>query len=384
VLKFRLISATEVVVDLNFAKTQENKSCVQKGEQIMCSNSFDSCGIPITGIQKPSPPGQPAFGPGGRNYPHASVTHNGPYAEKTHLEYWIYEPADPTPASAPLIVFLHGGGALNPISYGAWMEHLVRKGNIVIWPRYQLRIVESFHESTNYAINAVKDAILRLQSGGHVTPKLDNFALVGHSLGGAMSANMAVLAESVGLPQPKALMPVMPGVAARHQSDPKKQLPLEDFSKIPKNVLMLVVVGAEDHEMSEAIALGDDTFIKIFDGSTQVHLPNKNFITLMSDYRCEPPLVADHYSPLGQNPDYDNGMPKDRYGKVDTLDYYGFWKLFDALTDAAFYDGKNRDYALGNTPEERFMGVYDDGTLVSELIVTDYAWFHFGPFMTIL
>ena len=32
-----------------------------------------------------------------------------------------------------------------------------------------------------------------------------------------------------------------------------------------------------------------------------------------------------------------------------TVDYYGFWKLFDALTDAAFKN-KNRRYALGNPP----------------------------------
>jgi hypothetical protein len=55
---------------------------------------------------------------------------------------------------------------------------------------------------------------------------------------------------------------------------------------------------------------------------------------------------------------------------VNALDYYGTWKLFDALTDAAF-TGKNRDYALGNTPQQRFMGVWSDGVPVKELKVTD-------------
>jgi hypothetical protein len=31
---------------------------------------------------------------------------------------------------------------------------------------------------------------------------------------------------------------------------------------------------------------------------------------------------------------------------VNALDFYGIWKLFNALCDAAFY-GKNREYALG-------------------------------------
>ena len=55
---------------------------------------------------------------------------------------------------------------------------------------------------------------------------------------------------------------------------------------------------------------------------------------------------------------------------VNALDYYGFWKLFDGLIGAAFY-GKDREYALGNTLQQRFMGKWSDGTPVKELIVTD-------------
>jgi hypothetical protein len=52
------------------------------------------------------------------------------------------------------------------------------------------------------------------------------------------------------------------------------------------------------------------------------------------------------------------------------LDYYGVWKLFDALCDAAFF-GKNREFALGDTPQQRFMGKWSDGVPVKELVVTD-------------
>ena len=54
---------------------------------------------------------------------------------------------------------------------------------------------------------------------------------------------------------------------------------------------------------------------------------------------------------------------------IDALDFYGTWKLFDGLTDAAFY-GKNGNYALGDTKEQRFMGGWSDGAPVKELIVT--------------
>ena len=41
-----------------------------------------------------------------------------------------------------------------------------------------------------------------------------------------------------------------------------------------------------------------------------------------------------------------------------------------ALTDAAFH-GRNREYALGNTPQQRYMGAWSDGRPVRELIVLD-------------
>jgi hypothetical protein len=52
----------------------------------------------------------------------------------------------------------------------------------------------------------------------------------------------------------------------------------------------------------------------------------------------------------------------------DALDFFGYWKWFDGLSDAAFY-GRNREYALGNTPQQRYMGVWSDGRPVKEPLV---------------
>ena len=58
------------------------------------------------------------------------------------------------------------------------------------------------------------------------------------------------------------------------------------------------------------------------------------------------------------------------FGTLDALDWYGTWKLLDALMACSF-DGTWCEYALGNTPEQRFMGVWSDGVPVIELNVTD-------------
>jgi acetyl esterase/lipase len=317
------------------------------------------------------PPGQPATGPGGSEYRHAKMTQS--VHGKGKDQYWIFEPADPTPKSAPVIVFNHGWNAMDPGLYGAWIEHVVRKGHIVVYPRFQMHFTlpRTFTEN---AINGVKDALERLRSARHVRPELDKMAVVGHSAGGVITANMAVLASSAGLPQPKALMIVEPGGTPNRRGG----IPLEDMSKIPRSTLVLVLVGDED------TLVRDRDAITIFDGITQIPADRKDYITLITDRHGEPALVADHLAPNatsetaitqgsgsgrrrgGYRPRLQNKLT----GSVDAIDYYGLWKLFDALTDAAFY-GKNRKYALGNTREQRFMGDWSDGTPVKELLVTD-------------
>src|SRR6516164_3184156 len=47
--------------------------------------------------------------------------------------YWLFEPEQPRPERAPVVVFLHGWFAVNPGFYGAWIDHLVRDGKIVIF-----------------------------------------------------------------------------------------------------------------------------------------------------------------------------------------------------------------------------------------------------------
>jgi hypothetical protein len=260
-------------------------------------------------------------------------------------QYWIFEPDSPKPESAPLIVFNHGWSAFDPISYIGWINHIVKKGNIVVYPRYQLGLSIGYKLFTSNAIQAVKDAIQELEHGDHVRPQLDKFAIVGHSLGGGITAYMAAEASDAGLPVPKAIMPVQPAIPFG---------PAVDLNKIKSETIMVVVVGENDN------VVGDKSGITIFYESSQIPLSQKDFVIQMTDTYGKPDLVANHLAPLC-HPFFDT---------IDAMDYYSTWKLFDALTDYAFY-GCNREYCLGNTSQQRYMGLWSDGTPVKELIVTD-------------
>lgn len=294
--------------------------------------------------EPPTPPTQPPTGPGGTNYSHNGVRQTR-YGLGGH-EFWIFEPTTPSPISAPLIVFNHGWSAFFPSTYQGWIDHMVKRGNIVVYPRYQLGYIIGVHYATQNAIQAVKKAITILQNGDHVQPDLDKFAIVGHSLGGGITAEMAVLAEENGLPRPKAVMPVQPFI--------RTDTMMKNFHDIPATTLLLVIVGEDD------AIVGNFSGKLIFSTADQVPNNQKDFVIQRTDRYGSPALVADHFAPIC--------IPNSSW--VDAMDYYSTWKLFDALTDYAFY-GTNHDFCLGNTPEQRFMGYWSDGTAVKELTVTD-------------
>lgn len=294
--------------------------------------------------EPPTPPEQPPTGPGGSNYTHAGVRQTR-YGFGSR-QFWIFEPTDPTPTTAPLIVFNHGYSALKPYYYQAWVDHLVKRGNIVVYPRYQLGFFIGVKHATQHAIFSTKLAIFLLTYGNHVRPELEHFAIVGHSLGGGITADMAALAADKNLPEPKAVMPVQPFV--------NNLTMMTEFHSIPASTLLLVVVGEDDN------VVGNASGKQIFYTADQIPLENKDFIIQRTDRYGEPPLLADHLAPV---------CISNSTG-VDAMDFYSTWKLFDALTDYAFY-GTHQQYCLGNTPEQRFMGLWSDGTPVNELVVTD-------------
>ncbi len=300
-------------------------------------------GSVLSRSNEPTPPNQPINGPGGSDYLYGSVKESrykwGAY------RYWIFEPDLPKPESAPLIVFNHGWSAFNPIAYIEWINHIVKKGNIVVYPRYQLGLSIGYKSFTSNALQAVKDAISELENGDHVRPLLDKFAIIGHSLGGGISAYMAAEALDFGLPIPKVIMPVQPTIPFG---------PKVDLSKISNETLMVVVVGENDS------IVGNKSGITIFYNASHIPFSQKDYIIQVSDKYGQPDLIADHIAPIC-NPNYNS---------IDAMDYYSTWKLFDALTDYAFY-GVNRDYCLGNTSQQRYMGLWSDGTPVKELKVTD-------------
>src|SRR3954449_3324680 len=156
-------------------------------------------------IGLPTPPTQPATGPGGAEYAFDSVSanHYGPEPDGAvpATGFWIFEPSDPGSAGSaqgfPLVLFFHSLFGADPAHYRAWIDHIVRRGAIVVYPDFQPtgrsldRVCgQSCAEPTLHtfqnATNGIRGAISELGNGTHDTVDLTRVAAIGHAWGGML------------------------------------------------------------------------------------------------------------------------------------------------------------------------------------------------------
>lgn len=296
----------------------------------------------------------------GQAYPHRGVRREE-YGSGGQ-SYWLFEPAEPTPARAPVVVFNHGWLAVNPGAYGAWINHLARSGNIVVFPRYQSDPLTRPPRFLPNALAAAKDALDVLEVGrGHVRPDRKKFALIGHSAGGNLAVQMAALAAESGLPKPAVVIALMPGEVV------VDRLPL--LSSVPPETLLVVAVAEND------TVVGDARAREIFEETTAIPRSRKRFIYYRSDLHGLPVLVADHFLSTGFYNPFDTGeglFPRvqRQRAEVNAFDRAGLWPMADLTLRAAF-SGRSLDDISEHGEAFKRMGTWSDGRPVARPIVTD-------------
>lgn len=324
--------------------------------------TFISCILLFFDLLGQTPPLQPGNGPGGSNYIHNGVAFSDFTSWLSADGYWLFEPSQPQPDSADVIIFNHGYGVFNPGPYGQWIEHLVRKGHIVIFPKYQLNDASLPNTYTPNAVTGILDALDELNSNPtRVKPRMEHLAIIGHSYGGVITSNLVTEYANYGTPKPQCFMLCQPGTGGFNSGR------ISSYSNMDSSYNALIVVGNDD------IVVGDAFGKEIYD-STLIPTAHKNYIIHYKDDHGSPVLEATHNEPLCKNNDYDGGTISTVItggyvaSKQDAVDYYCYWKLADALLNCTFY-GTDCEFAFGDTPEQRFMGTWSDGATVIPLEV---------------
>jgi len=312
----------------------------------------DQVATPATPLQ---PPTQPTTGPGSREALFGGVTTIEQAAPaELRADYWLFVPSDPLPGTPyteellPLVIFVHGYTATSPDPYLVWIEHLVRQGAVVLYPEYQ----GSTRDETAYRQNLLDDvrrAVETLEREG-VPVDMTRVAVVGHSLGGMLAVDYAAGAAAAGLPVPMAVMSIAPSCLSTEMACLGA-----DLSAIAPATRVLLVTEADDPSTD-----GPPAIERLWSGISTVPLEKRDIVTLISDGHARPALLAVHTQALAD----------DSVDPPNALDWYGTWKWLDALMGCAF-GGEWCEVALGNTPEQRFMGTWSDGVPVTEAVVTD-------------
>lgn len=325
---------------------------------------------------KPAPPEQPADGPGSSAYLHDDFTieSRGVGSE----QYWIFAPVTtrgggPGVAALPPVVFLHGWGAMNPSGYGGWIRHLVRRGHTVMFPRYQESLLVPPIQMTDYTLTALREARGRLRLD------TERWIVIGHSMGAIIGVNVAARAREAALRPPAVVLAIEPG--GTNTGYAQANIAYADLTKIEPATLLVTLAGEDDERV------GDVDAREIFAAATQVPLARKRFVLVRSDYRGDPPVVANHFAPASLDDAFDTFnmrgsselrrriVEQGRGTSAETLarafgetaiDYYAFWKLADLLIGAAVADepspfSPEREAALAH------MGTWSDGTPVRPL-----------------
>jgi hypothetical protein len=295
-------------------------------------------------------------------------------------------PAEPR----PVVVFVHSWGATNPSFYGGWIDHLARKGHLVLFPRFQEVNRSRPADASNLAESLIQSALAELANDEKARPDLQRVAFIGHSAGVPLALNLAGRAGAGNIPAPKLIFGLMPGGIA--STEKERGILLEDLSRIDAATLLITMSGDRDYQPSDRASK------RILQETTAIPTTRKLFMRAGSDDHGFPALTATLASPGSPKAEYDAASiklppdpPRDPKQKstwrwsadmaltgpqtiltqqlgnngTDTLDYLAFWKTFDIAANAAF---AGRDAAsLARDPKFVDMGNWSDGWPVRRL-----------------
>lgn len=315
--------------------------------------------VPL-GAEAAAPPSQPSKGPGSPLDPTGEVVKRavGRASSVTFAYHLASEPKEPR----TVVVFLHAWGAVNPLVYGGWIEHLARRGHLVLFPSFQTVGRTRPVDAPARAAELIKNALAALASDPQAKPDPSRLIYLGHTAGGPLGMNLAANAKALGLPAPKLVYMAMPGGAAKDEKS--RGLQLGDLSAIPPETAIVAIVGDREFQAAERTAR------RIFREAAQVPANRKLFIRAFSDDHGFPALSATLASPASPKEGYDRAAikvepdpppdpkarraPQPRWSAdmvltgeqtvlvnqlprnaTDAMDWMAYWRTFDIVAAAA-------------------------------------------------
>jgi hypothetical protein len=263
---------------------------------------------------------------------------------------YFFHPAD-TARRYPTLFLQHGYSGGDPNDFQPFINHIVSRGINVVFSPYPIlpavKNVKTTLEKYTIAFAGVDAAIDRF--GMYIDTSRVGF--FGQSFGGGIVPSLAwkILMER-NWGQSGAFIflsaPWFPFNISQRQ--------LQSFRR---NVKLLIQVYDDDVINDHQIA------IDIFN-NLSVPASEKDYCIMYSDSLDGTVLPANHFVAYG---------PANIYGTLDQLDFYGIFRLFDALAEYSLNGNASaKVVALGHgSPQQCFMGTWSNGTPIARLVVND-------------
>lgn len=245
----------------------------------------------------------------------------------------------------PVVFFVPGYSNNNPDKYRGLITHMVSRGFAVVFTPYHLISGDlTLNEKRYDTIWAgMREAVSRYGESFD----LERVGYVGHSYGaGAIFAMSLRGIEREGWGrQGLMLFSMAPWYHFQLQS--------RDYQNFPAHAKLVIQVYEDDKVNDHR--LGRELFERI-----KLPLSEKDFMMVRGDRLGGARIDAGH------------GAPESREIE-DAIDFYAIYRIFDGLSSYAFAgDEEGRRVALGNgRPEQRFMGNWDNGQPIREMLVGD-------------
>ena len=212
-------------------------------------------------------------GCGGKSDELSHSTAEGPIG-KGSSGVWLYRPAG---KPKDVVVYFHGQGGpkeATPVNHLPWINHLVKRGSIVVYPRYEMAYEA---DPMQYVVNGVKAAEKKVDVKG--LPVL----AIGYSRGAAIAVEYGAAAEQNKVPVPDWIMSVFPAPYGNQKK-------LIDLAELPHFTELVILVGDKDQIVGTAgaVLLGQ----RLQRGG----FPGENI--QVSQVQSHGSFTADHFAPM--------------------------------------------------------------------------------------
>jgi acetyl esterase/lipase len=291
---------------------------------------------------------------------------------------YVFLPSQPglRAAAAPMVFFHHGWQGMNPLNFGALIDHLVRSGQVVIYPVYQQSEKTPPQIVTAQAAQANRRALSALQQRHGITPDAKRVLYYGYSMGAAISLTLALNPAAYQLPAPRALVLVAPGDAHHVAKGEQARSIIGPVEKLPADLPVALLTGAAD------TTIGLPTARLLASRLCHIKADRRVLMVLPSDAHAGRKVNAAHGSPGAPDSRYNfepnrRDIPTHIAGRagfeasasLNQLDFYGYWKVLDAMIDS-LGKGYLPDSVFGSgTPQQVYLGRWADGVRYPEAVI---------------